>query len=117
MRGQLQDVHCEFEVDEPAGAELDVQRAARRLMSFDIRPHLGRVADDRLRIAPHLQDRLDHCPDTFLQLRRAEHRASTAQRHMLPSPGFLALILLECVQGDDEHPGAAAGTEARIDFV
>src|SRR5436189_4202415 len=36
---------------------------------------------------------------------------------MLPSPGFIALVALEGVEGDDEHALGAFGPEPKVDVV
>ncbi len=117
MPTELQDVHGKFEVDQPAGAELHVQVAARRLVALHVGPHLRRVADELRRIAGEPQDLVDDRSRALLRFGRSEHRPRSAQRHMLPRPGALALVVLERVERDDKHPLGALGPQAHIDVV
>ena len=114
---QLQRVRRKFEVDEPAGAELYIERTLHRLVPPDLGPHFNGVANDFFGIARHPQDILDQLLDAVANLGRSEHRACATQRHMLPRPRFLALIALEGIERDDQHPLRAFGPEARIDVV
>ena len=43
---------------------------------------------------------------------RPGHRPGPAQRHMLPGPGFVALISLERIEADGQHPLARPADEA-----
>ena len=46
MLGQLEHVHRELEVDQPPGAQLYVERPARRLMALDLGAHLRCIGGD-----------------------------------------------------------------------
>ena len=63
------------------------------------------------------QDLVDDRRGPLAHLGRPEYRPGAAQRHMLPGPGFLALIALERVERDDQHALGALGPEPRIDVV
>src|SRR5690606_17839371 len=55
--------------------------------------------------------------DRLARLGRPEQRARASQRHVLPGPGFLALVAFEAVEADRERPLRAERPEARVDLV
>ena len=60
MPGQLKHVDREFEIDQPARPELDVERPVRRLVTLHLGAHLRRVGRDLREVARHPQDVVDH---------------------------------------------------------
>ena len=91
---QLERVDREFEVDQPARPELDVERPRGRLVARHLGAHRRPrrrgscagsrgVAQDRARSAPRASARA---------VGRAGDRPGPAQRHMLPGPGLVALV-------------------------
>ena len=75
------------------------------------------IGHDLGAVARHSKDAVDQRPDALANLARAEHGASAAQSHMLPRPRFVALILLEGIERNDEHSLGPSGSEPGVDIV
>ncbi len=114
---QLQRVDRELEVDQPACSQLDVERPGRRFVGRHVGAHLRGVGADLGRIALHPEHPRDGCGELRAPALGAIQRPRTKQRHVLPSPGFVALIGSERVEPNGEHPLLALRSQAGIDVV
>src|SRR6476646_1088552 len=117
LPSELEHMDRKFEVHQAPGAELHVQRALRWFVSFDLGAHFHGISDDVRGFPGLAKDLGDQARGTLADFGGAEDRPGPAQRHMLPRPGFFALVALERVERDDEHALRSFGPEPRVHVV
>ncbi len=111
---QLQCMNAEFGIDQPAGPKLHIQFALGRFMFR----HLGTHRDDILAQHENIAGLTQHISDDSRDfLLGTVYHSCPGQRHMLPGPCVLMLILRKAIKRDAQHALRARGTKSGIDFV
>src|SRR5690606_36886410 len=92
---QLEQMDGEFEVDEPARPELDVEGSRRRLVMGHFAAHADHIGPETVSTPITIEDFPDDRFEPGFRLCGAKNRPSPKERNMLPGPGLIALIILE----------------------
>ena len=92
---QLQVLRDELDIDQPARGVFQIPDVVLALLQRDRAAHLGDVVGDDPAVADAGQDTADDILDAGAERGRGRNDARARQRHMLPGPGFVLLIVGE----------------------
>jgi hypothetical protein len=95
---KLQELHHEFDIDQPARDVFQVPAVAIALLFGDRLAHLNDVAGNQRAVAPARQRLADRFVDPRGERRRARHDARARERKLLPRPRIVLLVILEARQ-------------------
>src|ERR1700755_2649005 len=113
---QLEILHQELDIDEPATAIFDIPLAIGWMLLGDASTHIGNIGTQLLWVAGPRQYAAQSALDLGYEAGLAKNDAGTCQRHMFPSPGVDALIAQKAFQARCDGAGITRGPQAHIDF-
>ena len=88
MRGELERVDGELQIDQPAGTELQSSGPRGGLWRCHVGPHPRGVRGDVIESRGHARMSAISARSLLAHRDRTEHRPRSTQRHMLPGPGL-----------------------------
>ena len=114
---QLQILRDEVDVGDAARGILQIPVVGLALLLRNRPAHVGDVMTGGDRVARPDQGVADHLLDPLAEFRRGRDDARPRQRHVLPGPGLVVLILREGIDMRGQRPGAARGAQPHVDVV
>jgi len=113
---ELQQLHRELDVAQPAGAQLDLPGGLLRGDGLlDAPPHRLDVVDEPGARAGRPDQRCDQVDEGLAQRGVARYRACLEQRLELPAAGPPPVVALVAGEGAHQRPGPALGAQRGVD--